>query len=89
MKTFEDLKFKMREYSTMLETQAIMDFPNGYGVSVITGKMFYTSESHPYEIAIMFEGALIYNTYITEDVLGHQTKEDVTKVMKQVQLLKP
>lgn len=38
-KTFNDLEFYT--HRTGFGKQARMDFPNGYGVSVITGDMFY------------------------------------------------
>lgn len=32
--------------------QTIYEFPNGMEVSVVSGSMFYTDESHPYELYI-------------------------------------
>lgn len=88
MKMFKDLEFKAHRASYGFDTQARLDFSNGYGVSVITGSSAYTSNSAPYEVAIMYKGSLTYNTDITDDVLGHQSEEDVTDVMKRVQELK-
>jgi len=86
MKTFKDLVFEPHKVDPT-GTRAIMNFDNDYGVSVITGSMFYTDEGHPYEIAIMYNDTLCYTTPITDDVIGHQTDKDITKVMRQVQLL--
>ena len=85
MKQFKDLKFK--PHSIGNGVQARMDFPNGYGVSVVK---FNGTYGYPdlWEVAIMYEGSLTYNTDITDDVLGHQTEEDVTEVMRKVQELK-
>ncbi len=70
-------------------TRATHMFPNGFGVSVITGKMFYTSESHPYEIAVTDKDGITYDTPITSDVLGHLTEEDANKILAGVEALEP
>jgi hypothetical protein len=89
MKTFKDLTFTVHPNAYLrYGTQAEMNFDNGYGISVITGEAAYTSDNKPYEIAILFEGNLTYNTHITDDVIGHQDSKDVTRVMQQVQELK-
>ena len=88
MKTFKDLQFEKHPSAFGFSTQATMNFKNNYGVSVITGSSAYTSDSEPYEIAILYKDELTYNTYITNDVLCYQTEDMVTKVMKQVQELK-
>lgn len=38
------------EYADAWHT--IYQFPNGYRVSVVSGKIFYTDEDHPYELMI-------------------------------------
>jgi len=89
MKTFEDLEFNVHPNSLFgFNGQAKMDFDNGYGVSVITGEYAYTSELEPYEIAILHDGIITYDTHISDDVIGYCTQEKVTEIMKQVQELK-
>ena len=87
MKTFKDLDFKPHSIRLSGE-QATMNFDNKYGVSVISGPMFYTNISHPYEVAILYNDSITYNTSIANDALGYQTKAMVTNIMKKVQLLK-
>ena len=84
MKTFKDLEFKPHSIGNGL--QGRMDFDNGYGVSVVK---FNGSYGYPnlWEVAVMYEGSLTYNTDITDDVIGYQTDQDVTDVMKKVQAL--
>lgn len=86
MFTFKDLQFKPHSIMTADPTaiQAIMEFDNGYGVSVIRGQLFYCNEN-TYEVAILKDGDLCYDTPITDDVLGYQTKDQVTKIMKKLQ----
>ena len=87
MKTFNDLDFN--PLPTGVEgTRAEAYFPNGFGVSVVSGPYFYTSESGPYELAILHkDGSITYDTPITDDVLGHLNRNEVTEIMRQVQEL--
>ena len=85
MKTFKDLEFKPHSISNGL--QAVMNFDNNYGVSVVKLNGSYGFHQDLWEVAILYKGSLTYNTDITDDVIGHQTDEDVTEVMKKVQML--
>ena len=102
-KTFEDLDFeswlekRYDNYTTatflnLLDTyagaiQACIDFPNGYGVSVLRGKMFYSDGFTTYEVAITKSDKLVYPKDICpdNDVLGYRTPEEVTEIMRRVQ----
>lgn len=85
MKTFDDLKFHPHAISG--GRQAIIYFDNGYGVSVVCGKMFYSNGSDTYEVAILHDGGIAYDTGITDDVLGYLSPSEVTDVMRKVQEL--
>ena len=85
MKKFEDLQFE--KHPTRFGKHAIMEFKNGYGVSVVFGNNWYSNGIDTYEIAILKDGRLTYNTHITDDVLGYQTKQEVSEIMKQAQEL--
>lgn len=94
MKTFKDLKFEPHKHGNGL--QAILFFPNGYGISVVRFKLMamygsYTDNDLEWECAILFgndkEWELTYNTPITDDVIGHLTEEQVTELMEKIQLL--
>jgi hypothetical protein len=90
MKTFKDLKFEPKDASEeYVGTKASLDFDNGYGISVITGYGSFTSTDKPYEIAVLKDGELCYDTPITSDVIGHLTAKEVTKIMKRIQKLNP
>ncbi len=94
MKTFQDLVFE--RHTVAIDTlpdykdakQAVLDFDNGYGISVIIGRCFYSNGIDTYEVAVMKEGSICYSTPITDDVIGRLTTEQVTEVMKQIQELK-
>jgi len=73
---------------------ALEFFPNGYGVSVVTGteheefNTFHTDVDHPYEIAVLKGTAehwiIDYDIYLTDDVINYQTIDDVSHVLNQV-----
>lgn len=51
--TLKDLKFSRHGLPDMYDKHAVVLFPNGYGVSIITGKHAYSDEEHPYELAVI------------------------------------
>lgn len=94
MKTFKDLKFTDHPYKDnptvfgSFNQKSRLDFPNGFGVSVISGGTgVYADDAHPYELAVFKDGELTYDTPITGDVIGHCDEEDITELMAQVQAL--
>jgi len=52
--------------------QAIAEFENGFGISILP-----ESDNTTYEVAILRNGHLTYDTNITKDVLRHQTRDEV------------
>ena len=82
MKTFKDLKFEKPDHMGI--SRARMSFSNNYGVSVVCGPFVY-SNNGTYEVAILKNNGLCYDTPITDDVLGWQTPEQITEVMKELQ----
>lgn len=67
-------------------------FPNGYGASVISGAIAYGSATAPYELGVVKwntneDYQLCYNTPIAQDVIGHQTEQDVLQLLDQIQQL--
>lgn len=85
MKKFEDLVMKIHP-SFKDGVQARMDFDNGFGVSVVRGKGSY-GYPDKWELAVMKDNDLCYDSGITDDVLGYLTELEVTEYMKQVQEL--
>lgn len=85
MQAFKDLEFGPHP-TGFSNVQAKMDFPNGYGVSVIQGGGAYAGNDS-YEVAVMKDGGLCYSTDITDDVLTYQTESEVSEIMKKVQEL--
>ena len=81
MEYFELLEFK--PHNVEGGTHARHMFDNGFGVSIITGRMFYTASDKPYEMAVIctdkFE--ITYGTVITADVVGWLDAQDVNDYM--------
>ena len=62
-------------------------FPNGYTGSVVRHFGSYGGPQGLWEIAVMYDGVIVYDTPITDDVLGWQTEEDVKQVLNQIRAL--
>ena len=67
-------------------TQELYRFANGYGASVVR---FPGSYGWPdlWELAVLRDGHLCYDTPITDDVLGRLTREEVTAALTQIEEL--
>lgn len=87
---FEDLDFRHVDRMSLFGedfVQARVDFPNGYGASVVRGRGTYGYEDGLYELAVMKHGHLCYDSGICEDVAGHLTPEDVTEWLGKIEAL--
>jgi hypothetical protein len=95
MITFDNIEFK--PHTNGEGSHGLIFFPGGYGLSVIRFKHPYRNHFSTYtndktwEVAILKgtkeQWEICYDTEITNDVLGHQTKEDINKIIKHVQRL--
>lgn len=85
MKTFQDLEFKAHGLGDGVH--ATISFENGYGASVVKTAWSYGGDQGLYELAVLFEGDITYNTPITDDVLGYLKEEEVTEFLYQIQEL--
>ncbi len=86
MKAFKDLEFKPHP-GHMGGVQAIEKFDNGYGVSVVKTPYTYGGRDGLYELAVLGNDGITYDTPITDDVLGYLSEKDVTEVLIKVQQL--
>ena len=57
---------------------------NGYGASVIRHRGSYGFERGLYELAVIKDGDICYDTPITDDVLGYLTEDDVVDTVKRI-----
>ena len=66
---------------------ARMTFPNGYGASVIFGPCTYGCEEGKFELAVLKNDHLCYDSGITDDVMPYLEPDDVTKLLQQIAAL--
>ena len=67
--------------------QIVHEFPNGYGASVIKHDFSYGGKDGLWEMAVLKEGELCYNTHITNDVIGYLSDADVKSTLKEIEQL--
>ena len=63
------------------------DFPNGYGASVIRHVYSYGFEDGLWELGVLKDGDLCYDTEITEDVLGYLSDDEVNDYLEKIKSL--
>lgn len=73
--------------SDALWTRYRIEFPNGYGASIVQGPYSYGGSEGLWEVAILHHGSLTYDTPLTDDVLGSQTEDEVAEILRQVEAL--
>lgn len=84
---FIDLKFNPHPGHSQGK-QAVVQFSNGYGASIVQTPHTYGGLNGLYELAVFGkDGHITYDTPITDDVLGYLTEDDVTKTLKQIKEL--
>lgn len=98
MKTFKDLKFEPHPLGGKC---AYFRFDNKRAVSVITGDGFLTSDDKPYEVGFIKLDHKLGCVYLDRDsnsvalvedadhndVAGYCTEDEVTLIMKAIQIL--
>ena len=88
--TFNDLKFK--DLPSMDGIQAIVKFENNYGSSVVKHMGSYGNKQGLSELAVIkYDESdnwdIVYDTPITDDVLGYLTEDNVTDYLTQIEQL--
>lgn len=82
-------------------TRQSVIFPNGYGLSIITGENAYSDKEHPYEIAVIKAKEEVKETLINPtcefeinydftdgDVVGYLTEDKVNEWLNKVEHIK-
>lgn len=83
---FSDLVFNPHP-AGMGGVHAKMSFPNGYEASIIKTFFSYGGDEGLYELAVLKNGNLCYDTPITDDVVGRCTEGDIENLLEQISLL--
>lgn len=67
--------------------QYIFEFENGYGASVVRFSGSYGGDKGLYELAVLHNGEICYDTPITNDVVGYLTDDAVEKLLEDIKNL--
>ena len=85
---YKDLDFKPHPNPFAgFDTQVLVFFSNGYGASIVTGANAYGGLELAVLKGVPGDYDLTYDTEITNDVLGHLTKEKVEKLLERISKL--
>lgn len=63
-------------------------FENGYGASVVKNIFSYGNTRNLFELAVLKDGQICYETEITDDVIGYLTNRQVLRILKRIKELK-
>jgi hypothetical protein len=83
---FQELNFQTHPMG--IGEQCIVQFPNGYGASIVKGPHTYGGPQGLYELAVFGkDGGITYDTPITDDVLGYLSEEEIEKTLTDIKNL--
>jgi hypothetical protein len=87
-KTFSDLDFKKHPNYSVTGIQAIFDFPNGFGISVVKTDRSYGGP-HLFEIGLRKDSSFCSESIgeFQTGIIGWCSEEDITKHMEFLQTL--
>ena len=87
MNKFDLLTFEKLKHQDGI--QAIAEFPNGFGASVIKSDTSFGGKSGLFELAVLDNdtGNINSTTDITDDVIGWQDENDIDRVLTAISKL--
>jgi hypothetical protein len=66
-----------------------IEFENGYSASIISHDFSYGGDRGLFEVGILYDGILVYDTPLTKDVIGHLDFAGVAATLKDIEELPP
>ena len=87
MNKFDLLTFKKIKHQDGV--QAIAEFPNGFGASIIKSDSSFGGKSGLFELAVLDNetGNINSTTDITDDVIGWQDEGDIDRILNAISML--
>ena len=67
----------------------VIEFENGYSASIVSHQYSYGGENGLFEIAVIHDGEIVYDTPVTKDVIGHLDFAGVAAILKDIEELPP
>jgi hypothetical protein len=85
----EELKIKENTMTDKKENNyhCAYNFDNGYGASVVCNKMSYGNETGLFEVAVLKDGKICYDTEISNDVIGWCDHAEVARLLERIKNL--
>ena len=89
MNKFDLLTFTKMKHQDGI--QAIAEFPNGFGASIIKSDFSHGGKSGLFELAVLDNdtGNINSTTDITDDVIGWQDEDDINRILTAISKLNP
>ena len=66
-----------------------IDYPNGYSASIISNDYSYGGDRGLFEVAVIHDEIIVYDTPVTKDVVGHLDFAGVCNILKDIEELPP
>lgn len=66
-----------------------INYPNGYSASIVSNENSYGGNEGLFEIAVLRGGMIVYDTPVTNDVLGYLSFSEVAKALEEIENLPP
>jgi len=89
LKEEDVVKYEVKDHQMGNGTQVLFEFVNGYGASIIRHEFSYGSEDGRWELAVLKDDDLCYDTPITDNVIGYLTEDEVIPILAQIAALDP
>ena len=64
-----------------------VNFQNGYAASVVSSPYSYGGSKGLFEVAVMYNDEIVYDTPVTSDVIGFLDFQGVVDTLKQIENL--
>ena len=71
----------------MTDYKNIVAFSNGYAASVVSNQYSYGGNKGLFEVAVMYDGEIVYDTPVTNDVIGFLDFKGVADTLVQIENL--
>lgn len=75
---------KKNEYIRVIEF-----YHNGYSASIVSHDGSYGGREGLFEIAVLYDGEIVYDTPVTNDVIGYLDFAGVCAILKEIDELPP
>ena len=65
----------------------VIDFDNGYAASIVSSDLSYGGKDGLFEVAVLYNGEIVYDTPVTQDVIGFCDFAEVVQVLESIKQL--